>query len=106
MSKADIGGVSKHFPSVTTIWNSWGKNGDGECSVDPFQFPASDEPRWAINLIGRTMEFSEVGIMETKAKPTHVTGWLGRKLALAWRKTFPLTEVSARLGFLPLIEEV
>lgn len=41
MSKADIGGVSKHFPSVTTIWNSRSKNDNGECSVDPFQFSAS-----------------------------------------------------------------
>lgn len=105
MSKADIGGVSKHFPSVTTIWNSRSKNDNGECSVDPFQFQQAYEPRWAINLIGRTMEFPEVGIAETKAKPTHVTGWLDRKLALAWRKTFPLMEVSARLGFLPLTKE-
>lgn len=41
ISKADTKGVGKHGPSTMAIWNSQGKNGDGKCSNEPFQFSAS-----------------------------------------------------------------
>ena len=41
MSKSDIGGTGKHIPHITPIWTSQGKNGDGECSIDCFQFTAN-----------------------------------------------------------------
>jgi len=62
------------------------------------------ESRWAINLDCKVVEISEVVIVEIKAKPMHVMGWFDRKLAIAWRNIFRLTEDSARLGFLPLTD--
>lgn len=62
------------------------------------------ESKWAINLDCKVLEILEVVIAEIRAKPTHVMGWFQRKLAIAWRNIFRLTEDSARLGFLPLTD--
>ena len=57
---------------------------------------------WAIYVKGKIMEIPTVVIDEIRANPTHKMGWFNPDLKEAWRWTFPLTPLSAKLGRLPL----
>lgn len=65
-------------------------------------FEVNREEKWAINLEGRIVEIPSMVIDEIRARLTHQMGWFSAKLRKAWKLIFPLTSMSATLGFLPL----
>lgn len=62
--------------------------------------------KWAIFLRGKVIPSGDKTIEEIQRNPTDIMGWYKEEAMKAWKNIFPLTEVSARLGYLPMEDEV
>ena len=60
--------------------------------------------KWAINLEGRVVEIPEIVIDQIRACPTTQMGGFYKKQKQAWRFTFPLSETSARMDMISLLD--
>ena len=60
--------------------------------------------KWAINLEGRVVEIPEIVIDQIRACPTTQMGGFFTKQKQAWRFTFPLSETSARMDMISLLD--
>lgn len=69
-----------------------------------FSSQLGQNQRWAINLEGVVVEIPEVVLVEIRAYPTRTIGWFNKKLQLAWKFIFSLTERSAKEGRLSLLD--
>ena len=58
--------------------------------------------RWAIFLKGKVIPNGDKTIEGKQRDPTDIMGWYEEEALVAWKNIFPLTEVSARLGYLPM----
>ena len=61
--------------------------------------------RWAIFLKGKVIPIRDKMIEGIQRDPTDIMGRYEKEALVAWKNIFPLTKVSARLGYLP-IEDV
>lgn len=50
------------------------------------------------------VEIPKIVLAEIHSNSTHTMGWFNASLRKAWRFIFPLTEVSAKEGWLPLTD--
>ena len=63
------------------------------------------QERWAIFYKGKIIPIGDTTINMIKRDPTEVMGWFEWELMQAWRNLFPLTDLSRRTGFLPIMDK-
>ena len=61
--------------------------------------------KWAIFLREKVIPIGDKTIEGIQRDPTDIMGWHDVEAMEAWKNLFPLTEVSAHLGFLPMEDE-
>ena len=63
------------------------------------------QERWEIFYKGKIIPIGDTMINMIKRDPMEVMGWFEWELMQAWRNLFPLTDLSHRIGFLPIMDE-
>ena len=63
------------------------------------------DAKWAIFLKGKVIPIGDKTIESIQRDPTYIMGYYEMEAMEAWKNLFPLTEVSARLGYLPMADE-
>nr|POE54011.1 hypothetical protein CFP56_35188 [Quercus suber] len=63
------------------------------------------DAKWAILLKGKVIPIVEKTVEGIQRDPTDIMGWYEMEAMEAWKNLFPLTEVSARRGYLPIEDE-
>ena len=61
--------------------------------------------KWETFLKGKVIPIGDRTIEGIQRDPTDIMGWYEEEAMEAWKNIFPLIEVSARLGFLPMEDE-
>jgi len=61
--------------------------------------------KWAISLRGKVIPLGGKTIEGIQRDPTDIIGWYKEEAMEAWKNIFPLTEVSAQLGYLMMKDE-
>ena len=63
------------------------------------------DAKWAIFLKGKVIPIGDKTMESIQRDPTDIMGYYEMEAMEAWKNLFPLTEVSARLGYLPMADE-
>ena len=61
--------------------------------------------KWGIFYKGKVIPVGDETIRWIRQDPTEVWGWFKLELMITWKNMFLLTEISKRLGYLPLKDE-
>ena len=64
--------------------------------------PSLPKTRWAIWYRNRVVVIPDEIIAQIRAVPRETLGWFKEELGQAWKRIFPITVKSIRLGNLPL----